>query len=376
MESRLRARCSTAGFGRVASAGLLIFFALAAYATLRLAAAESKFRWIGARQETEETPQSLRAAVGSNPRDSSAWITLGLAAERAHEPAEAARDFGEAEKVDRQYLPAWTSANFFFRRRNIAPFWSAAARAAALVYDDPRPLIDLADRMEPDPAIALSRLGATSALERAYLDYLIGGSRWDQAQSVAEKILARANGNDSERLRDFTDRLIGAGRGDAALSLCRRVNNCPVPDLAARNILVNGAFGVEPGGHGFDWQIVASPNVRAQWKTGQLGLIFSGSEPDESALLEQPVLLPVRGCRLEFEYQAPATGLRWALSQGDSPQQTGPALTASEGWAPGGWNIAARKTGLARLRLLYRREPGSRRIVGRAAVRQVRLEAL
>lgn len=381
MESGLQAGCDrvrggTAAYGRLVSVAVLIFFALAAWATLRLAAAESRLRWAGERQEPEETRESLRAAVASNPRDSLAWIALGLAAERAHEPAEAARDFEEAERVDRQYLPAWTSANFFFRQGNAARFWTAAARAAGLVYDDPRPLIDLADRMEPNPAIVLSRLRATPFVERAYLDFLTGRSQWDGAQSVALKILARADGKDSGRLRGFTDRLLGAGRGDPALSLCRRIKNCPAPDLAAPSILVNGGLDAQPSGHGFDWQILPSPGVRAEWKSGQLGLIFSGSEPDEVALVEQWVMLPGRRWRLEFEYQAPRMGLRWGLSQADYPQQTGPALTPSESWVPGRWNITARNTGLARLRLLYRREPGSRRITGRAAVRRIRLEAL
>ena len=76
-------------------------FTLAAGGTLRLAIGESS-----------ERPARL------NPRDSSAWMTLGLEAEQAGDVNRAAESLLRAEKVDRQYLPAWTAANFFFRHAN------------------------------------------------------------------------------------------------------------------------------------------------------------------------------------------------------------------------------------------------------------------
>ena len=127
----------------------------------------------------------MREAVRLNPRESGAWIALGLEAEQAGDLKEAERCLLEAEKVDRQYLPAWTSANFFFRQANDAQFWRAAARAAAMSYDDPAPLIDLADHREPRAVAALERLGDTPGLERGYLHFLIGEHRWQEAQAVA-----------------------------------------------------------------------------------------------------------------------------------------------------------------------------------------------
>ena len=124
-------------------------FVFAAGGTLRLAIAESVWRiesaasarWslkVGnasyyeglAEREPALAGSALRAAVSVNPRDSAAWIALGLEAERAGDMDQAARCLLEAEKVDRQYLPAWSSANFFFRREDGVQFWRAAARAA------------------------------------------------------------------------------------------------------------------------------------------------------------------------------------------------------------------------------------------------------
>ena len=147
---------------RMTLAAAFFLFSLAVAMTLMRAAVESG----PGGQGTEPTQEWLRAAVAANPRDSAAWIELGLAAEREHEFVEAARSFAQAEKVDRRYLPAWSSANFHFRQGNAENFWDAAARAAAMIYDDPRPLVDLADHMEPDPVIALGRLHAPPSVER------------------------------------------------------------------------------------------------------------------------------------------------------------------------------------------------------------------
>ncbi len=202
---------------RTAALALLCFFVFAAAMTLDLAAAELRHGMVESEHvETIPTQELLRAAVVANPRDSMSWIALGLAAERRHELERAAQYFAEAERVDRRYLPAWSSANYHFRHGDAANFWSAAARASAMIYDDPRPLIDLADRTEANPGIALERLHATPFLERAYLDFLIGKRRWDAASVVALKLLARHDAADASRLRDFADRLRSAGRSDLA----------------------------------------------------------------------------------------------------------------------------------------------------------------
>src|SRR5262245_6924000 len=87
----------------------------------------------------------LRTAVEQNPRFSGGWIRLGLESERAEKMEQAEEELLRAARIDRRFLPAWTLANFYFRRDNRSEFWKWAHRAAALTYDDYRPLLRLCD---------------------------------------------------------------------------------------------------------------------------------------------------------------------------------------------------------------------------------------
>ena len=179
---------------------LLVFFGSTFCLTLRLAMEEGDFRrdpehallapsWLAAANlaRYESSPEELRAAVILNPRLSSAWIDLGLDAEADGNLAGAEADLLQAERVDRQYVPAWTLANFYFRRGDAAKFWPWAQRAAALTYDDYRPLLRLADALETSPKQVVTRLGSRPRLLRAYRDLLIGAGRADAAQSLVSE---------------------------------------------------------------------------------------------------------------------------------------------------------------------------------------------
>lgn len=378
---------------RLLAAAILAFLGLASCATFGLVAAECMFRaghvpafagnaayWKAwPKRMPAQARDALRRAVAADPRDSSAWIALGLATEGTGEFAEAARDFETAERVDRQFLPAASAANFYFRRGDAARFWPAAARAAGLAHDDLAPVIDLADRMEPDPLAALARLGPSPDLERSYLNFLILKQQWAGAERVAWKMQARRDPLDHARLLDLVDRLIAAERGNEALALCRRIAHCPVPESGRAGALTNGRMGWAPSGHGFDWRAAAPAGVPVQWQGGQLGFRFSGSEPDQCVLLEEPILVASRRYRLRFEYRIPGAGLRWMTDQEAAAEQVSPAYDgASDGgeWRMAEWHFTAARAGLARLRLLYRREPGALLVNGEASVRHVSLEIL
>ena len=112
----------------------------------------------------------------------------------------------KAARVDHQYLPAWTLANFYFRRGDSAKFWPWARRAAALTYDDYRPLLRLADTLETSPQIVATRLGGDSRLLRAYMDVLIGLKELDKAGEIARLLEARRDPADRARLADLAKR--------------------------------------------------------------------------------------------------------------------------------------------------------------------------
>lgn len=203
---------------------LLVFLGSAVILTLRLAIAEARFRldhrlnpeaalrsplWVRAESlgRFESSPDELRAAVSLNPRLSSAWIQLGLDAEADGNLLEAETDLLRAASVDHLYVPAWTLANFYFRRGDAAKFWPWAKRAADLTYDDYRPLLRLADALDTSPTRVATRLGGGAPLLRAYLDLLINAHRLDSAKEVAGLLAARHDPVDRERLAAFAERL-------------------------------------------------------------------------------------------------------------------------------------------------------------------------
>ena len=197
---------------------LLLFCGSAFGLTVRLSMTELEFRldpgsalhspWLRASNlaHYESSPDELRAALSLNPRLSSVWIHLGLDAEANGNLAEAEKDLLQAARVDRLYLPAWTLANFYFRRGDSVKFWPWAARAAALTFDDYRPLLRLADALETSPREVTARLAGGAPLLRAYLDLLIAAQRLDSAQEVAGLLAAHHDPADCDRLAAFAQR--------------------------------------------------------------------------------------------------------------------------------------------------------------------------
>jgi hypothetical protein len=149
-----------------------------------------------------------RGVQPERPRASSSWIDAGLEAEQSGDYAGAEHSLLEAARMDRQHLPAWTLANFYFRRGDAARFWPWAQRAAALTYDDLTLLLRLCDELEPRPIAVLEHIGDTPRIHRAYLDFLIGRNRLADAQEIARR-MEREPGSEA-RLADFAARLRAA----------------------------------------------------------------------------------------------------------------------------------------------------------------------
>jgi hypothetical protein len=232
--------------------------------------------------------------------------------------------------------------------------------------------------MEPDPGVALAHLGRSARVERAYLDLLIGQNRLEAAQAVARLMLARPSPENTKRLTDFTDRLIARGRETAALEIWNGLGKFAKVGPPPGVVLTNGDFATSPSGAGFDWRLMAPPGLVARWNPSTLSFSFSGSAPEDCALLEQWIPLALRRYRLGFEYQTaampPATGLRWAITPRDRAAYQSPGLASAPTWQERRWSFAPEQAGLARVRFLYRREPGTTRNDGRIELRHVRLE--
>lgn len=327
---------------RLFAAVLFAAFTLAGAGTLRLA---------------------ISRAVEMNPLDSSAWITLGLEAEQAGDVHRASEYLLRAEKVDQQYLPAWTAANFFYRHANDVEFWRAARQAAAMSYDDPAPLIDLVDHREAGAVAALERLGDTPRLESGYLRFLIGQSRWLEAQAVAAKLASRHDPQDGELLASFSEHLIAAGQGETPFELA------------------NGDFQTRPSGHRFDWRVTPPPDGASRWEPGRLRLWLASSTPDACPLLDHWVMIAAGEYRLRFRYRteglAEPTGLRWVLSREGIEEATGLALArATDSERSANWSFSVKKKGVYQLQLVYVRVPGTIHIEGGVELTSVGLESL
>ena len=182
---------------------LAVLFGFAFCLTIQLAVAEVRLRL----NPALASPFEPRVAVSLNPRLSSAWIQLGLDDEAEGNMAEAEIEFLQATRVDHQYVPAWTIANYYFRRGNSANFWPWARKAAAMTFDDYRPLLRMADVLDPSPREVATRLGTSPPLLRAYMDVLIGAGRLGAAQEIASLLAARHDSSDQARLADLADRV-------------------------------------------------------------------------------------------------------------------------------------------------------------------------
>jgi tetratricopeptide (TPR) repeat protein len=371
----------------------VLFFGWAAFEAIRLAVAETAFR--------EDTPQavkravaiqggtpsaefeehlaeldvadargSLERAVAMNSRSSGAWMSLGILEDSAGDPASAERFLLKAARVDRQYLPAWTLTNFYFRRGNRELFWEWANRAAALTYDEFPPLLSLCDQFEPDPARMLAHLGDVRRLRPPYLAFLISENRLDAAQQVA-RAMSEDRANDPY-LINLADRQLGAGNIDAAIELWNVASGLGPIGPSSGSILTNGNLARVPLNLGFDWRLGQAEGVASNWRPSELIFNLSGSQPETCVLLEQTICLVPGHFRLRFDYMtrdAPSAGIRWSLDKVE-----GPVLEPSERWREGEFAVP-RTRGLAHLKLFYRREPGTTRAEGRIEIRNVRLEA-
>ncbi len=155
-----------------------------------------------------------------------------------------------------------------------------------------------------------------------------------------------------------------------------------IPLRSDAGILANGDLTTAPTGIAFDWRLDRGEGFSSTWQPGQLEILLSGAQAESCALLEQIVaIVPARHYALRFEYStvglASPTGLVWDLEG-----ETGPAILPATRWETAESLLSRGHTGvghesqLAKLRLLYRRVPGTVRAEGRIKLGKLYMEAL
>jgi tetratricopeptide (TPR) repeat protein len=367
-----------------------LFFGCAAFTAIRLAVADTISRretpeaitraialeWPAPAAELEQAlaevdpahaREALQRAIHENPRSSAAWIDLGLLQDSTGDLS-AEHSLRQAALVDHQYLPAWTLANFYFRRGDREQFWQWAERAAALAYDDPLPLLRLADRFEPDPIRSLAHFQNARRLRPPYLNFLIGENRLDAAQQVARG-MSDDRANDAY-LIGLADRQLRAGNAAYALEMWNLASGFPPLDPSKGSMLTNGDLARAPLNLGFDWRLGQAEGVFENWKPSELIFNFTGSQPEVCALLEQTVILTPGRFQLRFDYLAAdgsPNAVRWSLDNVE-----GPPIEPGSAWKKGSFDLP-RGRGPRNLKLFYRREPGSTRSEGRIELRNLQI---
>ena len=147
-------------------------------------------------------------------------------------------------------------------------------------------------------------------------------------------------------------------------------------------MVTNGSFGRPPTSHGFDWHLMPVDGVSSYLNIDPnvLGFEFSGEEPDGFTLMTQTV--PVRAGKayaLAVDYRssgiAPGSGLSWAVSE----ERTGvvlartASLSSEQGDQANVCFSVPDGAAFVRLSLDYQRQPGTVRVEGKLALREVSL---
>ena len=303
-----------------------------------------------------------------NPYSSTPRIRLGLAAEVSGDSASAEHWLLEAAKVDHQFEPRWTLANFYFRTGNEDEFWKWMRAALEASYGDRTPAYDLCWRVSNDADEILMRgIPDRHDVIASYLVYLVQ-KKPTKSSNVARRLAAFHDAADLPLLLGACDQLI-ADRDGAAVDVWILTGH-PMPAG-----IFNGDFATEPLNHGFDWRPIESPGVTHINLNAPAAhrIVLSGQQAESVSLLQQMLSLRAgKQYRLQWESRTVGikspTGLAWRVAGRDMP------LLPSEDWRAGESTIVARDA-FTDLELVYQRPVGESRSEGNVELRHIRLVA-
>ena len=303
----------------------------------------------------------LERAIELNPYDAEPMIDLGINSEMRGDLPRAEASLLRAAQLDSSWLPRWTLANYYFRRSAAAPFWTWSAKAAANASErrDFTPLFKLASRMDADPSSTLRILPDRPAPLRLFVSYLLESGETRSLEAAATRLLAcGARGNDRPFVFWAIEGFLSHRQADPAVHLWTKLRERGwVPRDAG------AAFAEPPLETSLDWRYKdVSGITRSLGTGGQLRLQFSGQQPEEAGLLERyvPVQRQVKQ-RLSWEYhneQSPdEPGVQWEI------ESLSGAVIGNSSLLTGGLEFTPVES-IVRIRLLYRRAPGTSRIAG------------
>ena len=377
-----------AGYAALAALGVAVWFSIV------LARADFYFRGGKVQRATEIAPRNteylaLRAMqldydgldsraltekiAALNPLSSAPRIRMGLAAEVSGDSASAERWLLDAARVDHQFEPRWTLANFYFRAGNEAEFWKWMRAALEVSYGDRTPAYELCWRVSSDGREILKRaIPDRHEVVAGYLIFLLGKKPADSRlppglaapQEAAGRLAAFHDASDLPLLLGACDQLIRVG--DAAA-----IGVWILTGQSAPSGIFNGDFDTAPLGHGFDWRAVGGRGVTHVNLNGAHRIALSGQEGESGVLLRQTLSL-VAGKRYRFQWEARTVGIKapsgieWRVAKSLSD------LLPSEDWRAGELIFVAGDA-FTDLELVYQRPVGAARAEGSVELRHIRL---
>jgi hypothetical protein len=324
----------------------------------------------------EHAEAHLLRAVELAPFDSQNMVRLALELEMKGRVGEAHHWLQEAERVDRTLAPQWSLVNFYYRRQQWDRFWKHARCAAAIPHADLGGLYDLCLRVRPEPDSLMETLKVN---QPDALRQLLESAIKHKLASASLKVGELAATNRGEKVRaallDALEQVI-QGRNRAAaihywnlLARHRHISLDPVEEPG----VVNGAFGGEMAGTGFDWRALRAAGVEIRGRNGVL-IKFTGSQAADLILLTQRVpLAPNCPYRLQYRYRSDlnvmGAPVYWRAGGAEGRPLTGP------GWREDTMDFTARDEWI-NVELATRRQAGTVRPEGEVEIAWIRLEGL
>ena len=374
---------------RIIAVIALLAIAIAAFFSIRLAVADAAFRkhtpegvaralhilpdsvsylmWRALQMDYDDADSTalLERAVRMDPVSSAPRIRLGLAAETRGDFLGAEKWLLDAARVDHQFEPRWTLANFYFRSQRPNEFWKWMRAALEVSYGDRRRAFELCWRMTQDPDEILTRaIPNQHDVLATYLIFVMNQHN-EALGPAALRLAALHNSGDDQLLESACDLLLGSGKRDDARELWYQLGH------TREGLITNGDFAAEPSGHSFDWRPAHPPGVTDRTVTHAYRIQFSGAQPESCELLRQLVVLqPGKWYSLRWEARTQGiespTGIGWSIGAARG------TVEAAQEWLAGHSEFRA-DTALMPIALGYQRPSGQARTEGSLEIRNVSL---
>jgi hypothetical protein len=343
-----------------------------------------------------------------NPFNSAVLMAIGLREELRGNIAGAETWLVRATTVDHQFKPAWTLANFYYRRGRPEKSWPLIRQILELdpLRFDPAPVFELCwnelggDEAghEVDAARKILKLiPARDQRPIQFLQFLVRTKRIAAAREAwpgALAIVRSGNAEEAATLTEFADFLAGTDRVADAVTVWNQLVERGIFEAKALNpakgtSISDPEFQFPAIGKAFGWRVVDVPGVFVGKFEGSLRMEINGDEPENLQVLS--VVAPVlSGTHYRLRWKVDGSGLKTPRDPGFAFQvgpdqvapdqvggastQCGPLLSGGEGECDFVSSGNAGNVGKVRLNLRYVRVPGTTRISGVMQILSVHLE--